>query len=88
MIVVQLFKLILLSKMIEYITVKLSEYNGYENELAVGDTLSADFFEEGDFVDVAANTKGKGFQGVVKRYNFRGVGGRTHGQHNRQRTDR
>jgi large subunit ribosomal protein L3 len=42
-------------------------------------------FKEGDFVTVAGTSKGKGFQGVVKRYNFRGVGDATHGQHNRLR---
>ena len=44
-----------------------------------------EFVGEGDFVDVVSTSKGKGFQGVVKRYNFGGVGGQTHGQHNRQR---
>lgn len=48
--------------------------------ISVGDVLKA-----GDRVNVSANSKGKGFQGVVKRYNFAGVGGRTHGQHNRER---
>ncbi len=45
-------------------------------------------FEEGEFVDVVGTSKGKGFQGVVKRYNFAGVGGQTHGQHNRVKTPR
>jgi large subunit ribosomal protein L3 len=50
-----------------------------------GQQLGADFFVEGDFVDVIGTSKGKGFQGVVKRHNFAGVGGQTHGQHNRLR---
>jgi large subunit ribosomal protein L3 len=45
----------------------------------------ADIFVEGDFIDVVGTSKGKGFQGVVKRHNFSGVGGQTHGQHNRLR---
>ena len=47
--------------------------------------LLLSFFEEGEFVDVAGTSKGKGFQGVVKRHKFAGVGGQTHGQHNRLR---
>ncbi len=50
-----------------------------------GQQLGADFFAEGEFVDVVGTSKGKGFQGVVKRHNFAGVGGQTHGQHNRLR---
>lgn len=50
-----------------------------------GDTVGVEIFEEGDFVDVVGISKGKGFQGVVKRHGFHGVGGRTHGQHNRER---
>lgn len=46
---------------------------------------ASDVFEEGEIVDVAGTSKGKGFQGVVKRHGFAGVGGRTHGQHNRER---
>lgn len=52
---------------------------------ALGSEVKTDFFAEGDFVDVVGTSKGKGFQGVVKRYNFQGVGGQTHGQHNRLR---
>jgi large subunit ribosomal protein L3 len=56
------------------------------DEVSLGDALSvADVFEEGDIVHVAGTSKGKGFQGVVRRHNFRGVGSRTHGQHNRER---
>lgn len=55
-------------------------------ELSPGDVLSVgELFAAGDVVNVSGNSKGKGFQGVVKRYNFAGVGGRTHGQHNRER---
>lgn len=53
---------------------------------SAGDVINvADVFEEGDVVNVSGASKGKGFQGVVKRHNFSGVGGRTHGQHNRER---
>ena len=54
-------------------------------DIKLGDTVSIDIFEEGEFVDIIGISKGKGFQGVVKRHGFRGVGGRTHGQHNRER---
>lgn len=54
-------------------------------ELNPGDTVGVDLFEVGEFVDVSGTSKGKGFQGVVKRHGFHGVGGRTHGQHNRER---
>lgn len=65
---------------------KLVEFKGFVNVPSLGDVLSAsDVFEEGDFVDVVGKSKGKGFQGVVKRYNFGGVGQATHGQHNRLR---
>jgi len=57
-----------------------------EDELTLGQTLEvASIFEEGDFIDVVGTSKGKGFQGVVKRHNFAGVGDATHGQHNRMR---
>ncbi|KAA3436226.1 MULTISPECIES: 50S ribosomal protein L3 [Rufibacter] len=52
---------------------------------SLGDTVDVNLFEENEFVDVVGTSKGKGFQGVVKRYNFSGVGGQTHGQHNRAR---
>ena len=51
----------------------------------LGDVIKADIFAEGDKIDATAISKGKGFQGVVKRHGFGGVGGQTHGQHNRQR---
>ncbi len=52
---------------------------------SLGETITVDVFMEGEFVDVTGVSKGKGFQGVVKRYNFNGVGQATHGQHNRLR---
>ncbi|MBW7845525.1 MAG: 50S ribosomal protein L3 [Bacteroidia bacterium] len=64
---------------------KLLEFKGFEQELAIGQTVSVDLFEEGEFVDVVGTSKGKGFQGVVKRHGFGGVGLQTHGQHNRLR---
>ena len=54
-------------------------------EVALGDTLTVELFSEEDWVDVTGISKGKGFQGVVKRHGFGGVGGQTHGQHNRAR---
>ncbi|MCK8491817.1 MULTISPECIES: 50S ribosomal protein L3 [Spirosoma] len=65
---------------------KLVEFKEFEQEFNLGDTLTAaDVFGEGDFVDVVGTAKGRGFQGVVKRHGFGGVGGQTHGQHNRGR---
>ncbi len=55
------------------------------NEVNLGDSVTVDQFQEGEFVDVVGTSKGKGFQGVVKRHNFGGVGQATHGQHNRMR---
>lgn len=64
----------------------LVEFRDFGQEVSLGDTLTvADVFAEGDKVLVAGTSKGKGFQGVVKRHGFRGVGDATHGQHNRQR---
>lgn len=64
---------------------KLIEFNDFP-QASLGDTITAkDVFVEGEFVDVVGTSKGKGFQGVVKRHGFSGVGGQTHGQHNRQR---
>ncbi len=63
----------------------LAEFKGFGDQYALGDTICADFFTEADFVDVVGTSKGKGFQGVVKRHGFGGVGQSTHGQHNRQR---
>lgn len=65
---------------------KLVEFKSFEEELTLGSEVKVeDHFGEGDYLDVSGVSKGKGFQGVVKRYNFAGVGGQTHGQHNRQR---
>ena len=65
---------------------KLVEFKEFENELNLGDSIVvSDVFVEGEYVDVVGTSKGKGFQGVVKRYNFGGVGQATHGQHNRLR---
>ncbi len=56
-----------------------------EEKFNAGETISVDIFAEGDFVDVTGTSKGKGFQGVIKRHGFGGVGGTTHGQHDRLR---
>jgi large subunit ribosomal protein L3 len=64
---------------------KLVEFDNFNKELKTGSEVKADIFAEGEFVDVIGTSKGKGFQGVVKRHNFAGVGGQTHGQHNRLR---
>ncbi len=58
----------------------VSEFKFDSDELKLGDEVKADIFEEGDFVDISGNSKGKGFQGVVKRHGFSGVGDKTHGQ--------
>ena len=63
---------------------KIVEFKGL-NEVSLGDSVTVDQFQEGEFVDVVGTSKGKGFQGVVKRHNFGGVGQATHGQHNRMR---
>jgi len=66
---------------------KLAEFPAdFQGELKLGDTLTvADVFTDVQFIDVVGTSKGKGFQGVVKRHGFAGVGGKTHGQHNRLR---
>jgi large subunit ribosomal protein L3 len=64
---------------------KVVEFRDFEGDYKLGDTIGVDLFVEGEFVDIAANSKGKGFQGVVKRHGFAGVGQATHGQHNRLR---
>ena len=64
----------------------LAEFKGFDGEYKAGDTITvADLFTDSDFVDVVGTSKGKGFQGVVKRHGFGGVGQTTHGQHNRLR---
>jgi len=64
---------------------RLVEFKTFEDQKNLGDTVSVDIFEIGDYVDVVGTSKGKGFQGVVKRHGFGGVGMQTHGQHNRLR---
>ena len=64
---------------------KVVEFQDFEDEYKLGDTLTVELFKEGEFVDVSGTSKGKGFQGVVKRHGFAGVGQATHGQHNRLR---
>ena len=64
---------------------KVIEFQGYDKEYKIGDSIKVDHFEEGEYVDVSGISKGKGFQGVVKRHGFAGVGQATHGQHNRLR---
>jgi large subunit ribosomal protein L3 len=62
----------------------LAEFK-FDEEKNLGDTITAEIFSEGDFVDVVGTSKGKGFQGVVKRHGFGGVGQATHGQDDRLR---
>ena len=62
-----------------------SEFKGYETEYKVGYVITVDLFGDAEFCDVVGTSKGKGFQGVVKRHGFGGVGQSTHGQHNRLR---
>jgi len=64
---------------------KLVEFDGFDEEVKLGDIVDVSLFEAGQYVDVTGTTKGKGFQGVVKRHGFHGVGDATHGQHNRMR---
>jgi large subunit ribosomal protein L3 len=64
---------------------KVVEFQGFEENYKLGDSITVDVFSEGEFVDVQGVSKGKGFQGVVKRHGFGGVGQATHGQHNRLR---
>ena len=63
---------------------KLVEFKGFNN-VSIGDVINVTLFEEGEYVEVVGTTKGKGFQGVVRRHGFAGVGQATHGQHNRLR---
>ena len=63
----------------------LAEFNGFEQELNLGDTVTVQLFEGANYVDVVATSKGRGCQGVVKRHGVGGVGQTTHGQHNRAR---
>ncbi len=63
----------------------VKEFRNYSLEKNIGETITTDIFAEGDNVEVVGTTKGKGFQGVVKRHGFHGVGGQSHGQHDRSR---
>jgi large subunit ribosomal protein L3 len=65
--------------------VRSHEFKAFEHEMKLGETVGLDLFEEGSFVTVTGKSKGKGFQGVVKRHGFSGVGETTHGQHDRSR---
>jgi large subunit ribosomal protein L3 len=64
---------------------KVVEFQGFEGDYKLGDAITVEHFIEGEYVDIAGTSKGKGFQGVVKRHGFGGVGQATHGQHNRLR---
>ena len=64
---------------------KVVEFQEFASEQKLGDVIDVSIFQEGEFVDVQGVSKGKGFQGVVKRHGFGGVGQATHGQHNRLR---
>ena len=64
---------------------KLVEFKTFPEEKQLGELVTVSIFEEGDYIDVVGTSKGKGFQGVMKRHGFGGVGGATHGQHNRLR---
>lgn len=63
----------------------LKEFSRFEQRKSYAEVLKVDVFIEGEYIDVSGHSKGKGFQGVIKRHNFSGVGGQTHGQHNRLR---
>ena len=63
----------------------IKEFRNFSLEKNLGDALTVDIFKEGEHVDVVGTSKGKGFQGVVKRHGFHGVGGQSHGQHDRSR---
>jgi large subunit ribosomal protein L3 len=66
---------------------KVVEFKDFEEEKTLGQTITVELFAEGDFVDISGTSKGKGFQGVVRRHGFAGVGhaNKSHGQHNRER---
>jgi large subunit ribosomal protein L3 len=63
----------------------VKEFRDYSLDKNIGETITCEIFEEGEKVDVVGTSKGKGFQGVVKRHGFSGVGEQSHGQHDRQR---
>jgi large subunit ribosomal protein L3 len=64
---------------------KVIELKGFVKDWKAGDVINVDYFHDDTWLDVSGMSKGKGFQGVVKRYNFKGVNDATHGQHNRMR---
>ena len=64
---------------------KVVEFRGFKEDFKIGDVLTVELFNNDNWLDVVGISKGKGFQGVVKRHNFAGVGQQTHGQHNRLR---
>ncbi len=64
---------------------KVIELKGFVKDWKTGDVINVDYFHDDTWLDVSGMSKGKGFQGVVKRYNFKGVNDATHGQHNRMR---
>lgn len=63
----------------------IREFRNFDLDKQVGENITVDIFQEGEKVHVSGTSKGKGFQGVIKRHNFSGVGMRTHGQHDRHR---
>jgi large subunit ribosomal protein L3 len=63
----------------------IKEFRNYSLEKALGETITCEIFTEGEDVEIVGTSKGKGFQGVVKRHGFHGVGEQSHGQHDRQR---
>jgi large subunit ribosomal protein L3 len=64
---------------------KVLEFEGFGDDLKLGDVITVDIIEPASFIDISGISKGKGFQGVVRRHGFGGVGESTHGQHNRLR---
>ena len=64
---------------------RVIELKGFVKDWKAGDVINVDYFHDDTWLDVSGMSKGKGFQGVVKRYNFKGVNDATHGQHNRMR---
>ena len=64
---------------------KIAEFSSFGGDVKLGDIITVDVLEASDFIDITGYSKGKGFQGVVRRHGFGGVGESTHGQHNRLR---
>ena len=64
---------------------KVVEFDGFESDVKLGDVITVDMLEADSFIDITGISKGRGFQGVVRRHGFGGVGQSTHGQHNRLR---